>query len=131
MSKVVFQVFFTIGVQSQSSVFGRNVILDLGTAVQLSCNTPHDDNVALWNITGNDNEQFEIYLPPIPLEAKKRGFVLETPLETDTVFVNKLTVLGSVENNQTEIKCAVSGRGSDIIVSYILTVIGNCSNIYV
>ena len=97
---------------------------------QSSENIPLGNNVTLnctyergiqWEIIGSGNTSLNIYLDYVPPEAIERGIV---PVPHQKVGVNRLKVLGSLENNQTQIKCTVSGNGSFTIASYILTIIG-------
>ena len=100
---------------------------------QSSKNVPLGNNVTLnctyergiqWEIIGSGNTSLNIYLHYVPLEAIERGIV---PVLYQTVGdekVNGLKVIGSLENNQTQIKCTEAGNGSVTIASYILTVIG-------
>ena len=101
--------------------------------VQSSENVPLGNNVTLnctyergiqWEIIGSGNTSLNIYLHYAPPEAIERGIVPAPHQKAGDANVNRLKVLGSLENNQTQIKCTVSGNGSVTIASYILTVIG-------
>ena len=79
-----------------------------------------------WKIIGGggSNSSLTIYLNRGKLEAAERGIVPVAHQMAGDANVNRLRVLGSIENNQTEIQCMKSGTGSETIVSYILTVVG-------
>lgn len=90
----------------------------MGKNVSLNCTS---SAYVVWEIVGKDEEVLKIYLSEGEAEARERGILLENPKP----YV--LQVLGSVENNQTEIKCKPSGS-RDVIISYKLNVIGNGNN---
>ncbi|CAI8046182.1 hypothetical protein GBAR_LOCUS25522 [Geodia barretti] len=116
----LFQVFLLYGLisvaQGQSS---ENV--PLGNNVTLNCTY---ERGIQWEIIGSGNTSLNIYLDYVPPEAIERGIVPVPHQKAGDANVNRLKVLGSLENNQTQIKCTESGNGSVTIASYILTVIG-------
>ena len=101
----------------KNQVLTKDVVV--GKNVSLNCTS---SAYVVWEIVGNDEKLLRIYLSEGVEEARERGFVLENPKP----YV--LQVLGSVENNQTEIRCKPSGGGDNIIISYKLNVIGNGNN---
>lgn len=88
----------------------------LGSNISFECTSHYSVS---WEIAQDEKESLFIYLAP-SAEAIRRGFVLETV----SLAVERLTVLGSVENNETEIYCRRAGA-PQVIASYILTIIGN------
>ena len=97
--------------------------LDVALGRNVTLNCTHRKGVQ-WEIIGGVNSSLTIYLSHVPPETKEMGIILLTPQMVGNAKVNRLRVLGSIQNNQTEIKCTESGNGSVIIASYILTVIG-------
>ena len=68
----------------------------------------------------------------VPPELSTRGFIIlsSTRESHDDIFNNTLIILGSLENNNTEIDCQTKLGQSDVdVLPATLTVIGMCMNI--
>ena len=93
-------------------------VVILGRNASFFCNSSDSK----WVIEEKGNITRTIYstdVSAVPPVLRERGFVL---LPT----VNKLIVFGSVENNQTVISCwFLDTMNSELISSYIMTVVGN------
>ena len=90
------------------------------------------DIIPIWVITGSRaGERSKAIHPlddnPVPLVLQQRGFESEY-LALDGVLSLSLRVLGSEENNQTEISCKLVDE-TELIESFVLNVIGKRFNI--
>ena len=99
------------GAESLSAV---SVIL--GRNISFNCSSNH---AKVWKIAQSGVELFNIYLSVLAAAAA-RGFSIDYP----THLIERLTVLGSVQNNQIEIYCRRVGT-TQVIASFALTVIGS------
>ena len=61
---------------------------------------------------------------PVPQELSDRGFESESTYYEPSEFINKLFVLGSMQNNQTIINCRLKIDHTQLVESFIMTVIG-------
>ena len=107
--------------------------MTLGDRAELICN--HNIITSLdiiWVITGSrDGEGSKAIHPldgnPVPLVLQQRGFESEHQVLDEGVLTLSLKVLGSEENNQTEISCKLVDE-TESIETFVLYVIGKTLN---
>ena len=109
--------------RAQSVVLNRNA--------SFTCTTSYD---AKWVINGSHSDTMVIILPidGVPEKLSERGFItFSSPRESnDDVYNTTLIVLGSLENNNTEIDCQPKlGQTEVDVPPATLTVIGMYMNI--
>ena len=101
-----------------------NVIV--GDTVEFNCSAMYE---LKWVISNSKNGTQPYYIypmgsSPIPLSLRERGFFSQHIVTSTLWIIALLRVVGSVENNETEISCQLAGHTADI-ASYFLIVIGN------
>ena len=101
----------------------------LNSNASFTCTTSYD---AKWVINGSHSETMVTILPieGVSEELGERGFIIfSLPRESDDdIFNNTLIILGSLENNNTEIDCQPKLGQSEVDVPpATLTVIGICT----
>ena len=104
----------------------------LNSNASFTCTTSYD---AKWVINGSHSETMVTILPieGVPAQLSERGFsIFSSPRESDDdVYNNTLIVLGSLENNNTEIDCQPKLEQTEVDVppaTVTLTVIGMFMN---
>ena len=113
-----------------SAVSASSQVLSPPTAQEVILNRNASFNCttagsAKWVIRGSHDDTIKGG-QDVPPELHKRGFIPHwTPLSNNKYF-NELTVLGSIENNNTEIDCQLKRGQTEPTVPVMLTVIGKC-----
>ena len=118
-----------IGCEVLQSPREQSVVLNSNAS--FTCTTSY---ATKWVINGSHNETMVTLLPVngVPKELSERGFItFSSPRESDDdVYNNTLIVLGSLENNNTEIDCQLKlGQTEVDVPPATLTVIGMFMNI--
>ena len=95
--------------------------VSLEKTAELTCHYTYSDDEPLWEVNGSWSIH-PLESNPVSPGLLERGF--RSKYINDQYLILLLEVRGSVENNQTTISCKPL-HGTQIIVSYILNVIGN------
>ena len=107
-----------------ASEITQEIVLNRNTS--FVCNVSSERNIN-WMINEGDYYIYPLDHSPVDPELRERGFVSKvTPSPNNTSVLYELIIIGTIENNETQISC----RNHTVpINTYIMIVIGN--NIYI